>query len=131
MSFLLDTDICSAHLKTQQLTHRFVQHLGRLHISTVTLAELYTWALRSKVSPGRLSALHTLLSDVVVLDVSPDIAIRFGKVQADLFDAGKPMPGMDLLIASTALVHGLTMVTHNVQDYANVPGLSIADWLAP
>ena len=38
---------------------------------------------------------------------------------------------MDLMIAATALVHNLTVVTHNVQDYADVPGLSIADWLVP
>ena len=25
---------------------------------------------------------------------------------------------------------GLTLVTHNVEDYANVPGLEVVDWLA-
>ena len=32
---------------------------------------------------------------------------------------------------STALVHGLTMVTHNTADYANIPGLTVVDWLIP
>jgi predicted nucleic acid-binding protein len=36
-----------------------------------------------------------------------------------------------LLIASTGLAHGLTVVTHNVTDYANVPGLKVVDWLVP
>jgi predicted nucleic acid-binding protein len=40
------------------------------------------------------------------------------------------MPGMDLLIASAALVHDLTLATHNVRDYQNVLGLRIEDWLA-
>ena len=45
MSFLLDTDTCSAHLKRPAgLIHRFVQHSGRLYISTIVLGELYTWA---------------------------------------------------------------------------------------
>ena len=45
MSFLLDTDICSAHLKRPAgLMHRFVQHSGRLCLPTVVLAELYVWA---------------------------------------------------------------------------------------
>jgi predicted nucleic acid-binding protein len=35
------------------------------------------------------------------------------------------------LIASTALVHDLTLVTHNGHDFASVPGLRLADWLAP
>ena len=38
---------------------------------------------------------------------------------------------MDLLIAATALVHNLTLVTHNVRDFANVPDLMIQDWLSP
>jgi len=36
---------------------------------------------------------------------------------------------MDLLNAATALVHDLTLVTHNLQDYVNVPGLRVEDWL--
>jgi predicted nucleic acid-binding protein len=48
MSFLLDSDTCSAHLKSGALTHRIIQYSGRLHISVVTLAELYAWALRRK-----------------------------------------------------------------------------------
>jgi tRNA(fMet)-specific endonuclease VapC len=35
------------------------------------------------------------------------------------------------MIASTALVHGLTLVTHNTQDYAHIPGLTVVDWLVP
>jgi predicted nucleic acid-binding protein len=38
MSFLLDTDICSAVLKSTRLTHRYLQHVGQLHISAITLA---------------------------------------------------------------------------------------------
>jgi predicted nucleic acid-binding protein len=131
MSFLIDTDICSAHLKTNTLTHRFLQHLGRLHVSTITLAELFTWALRAKASPSRLQALNDLLTDVLVLDVTSDVAKKFGEIHAGLLDTGQGAPGMDLLIASTAIVHGLTLVTHNVKDYSNIPGLNLVDWMAP
>jgi tRNA(fMet)-specific endonuclease VapC len=52
MSFLLDTDTCSAHLKQKgNLSHKFLQYLGRLHMSVITVGELYTWALRSKAPP--------------------------------------------------------------------------------
>jgi predicted nucleic acid-binding protein len=34
-------------------------------------------------------------------------------------------------IASTALAHRLVLVTHNVADYVNVPGLTVVDWLIP
>jgi predicted nucleic acid-binding protein len=35
----------------------------------------------------------------------------------------------DLFIAATALVHGLTLVTHNTRHFQNLPGLEVADWL--
>jgi tRNA(fMet)-specific endonuclease VapC len=38
---------------------------------------------------------------------------------------------MDLMIASVALLHDLTLVTHNRADYQNVPGLRVDDWLTP
>lgn len=132
MSFLLDTDICSAHLKQKgNLTHKFLQHMGRLNVSVITVGELYTWALRAKGTPQRVRSLLDLLNDVQVLDVTEPVARKFGDVRASLLDAGKSAPDMDLMIAATALVHDLTLVTHNVQDYASVSGLTIDDWLVP
>jgi predicted nucleic acid-binding protein len=41
MSFLVDTDTCSAHLKRPSgLMHRFVQHSGGLDIAAIVLGEL-------------------------------------------------------------------------------------------
>ena len=43
MSLLLDTDTCSAYLKgDHRVGNRFMQYGGRLHISAVTAAELFT-----------------------------------------------------------------------------------------
>lgn len=132
MSFLLDTDICSAHLKGKgALTHKFLQHLGNLHVSVITVGELFTWALRAKAPAQRLNGLLDFLNDVEILDLTESVARRFGEVRAALLDGGKPVPEMDLVIAVTALFHNLRLVTHNVGDYANVPGLIVDDWLVP
>ena len=41
MKFLLDTDLCSAHMRRPaRLAHRFMQFIGQLAVPTVTLAEL-------------------------------------------------------------------------------------------
>ena len=104
MSFLLDTDICSAHLKQKgNLTHKFLQYMGRLHVSVITLGELFPWALRAKAPPQREQSLLDFLNDVQVLDVTVPVGRKFGEVRAALLDAGQPVPEMDLLIASTAL----------------------------
>ncbi len=53
MSFLLDTNILSAHLRRPAgLAHRFFQHSGRLYTSGVSLAELYDW-VNGRRDPGK------------------------------------------------------------------------------
>ncbi len=132
MSFLVDTDTCSAHLKGNALvTNRFLQYSGNLHISVITLGELYTWAFRASASPKRLQDVVDLLNDVHVLEATSGIAKKFGEIRADLMDRGLPTPDLDLINAATALAHNLTVVTHNAGDYQHVPGLRLLDWLVP
>ncbi|MFN0052904.1 MAG: hypothetical protein ACKV0T_11995 [Planctomycetales bacterium] len=45
MSFLLDTNTLSAHVRRPSgLAHRFFQHSGRLYTASICLGELYVWA---------------------------------------------------------------------------------------
>ncbi len=132
MSYLLDTDICSAQLRgDRRLAGRFMQYFGRLHVSTITAGELYAWAGRAGVSAGLPKKIDDFLGSIIPLDFTDPVARTFGTLRADLLDIGRPAPALDLLIAATALHHGLTLATRNVRDYANVPGLTTEDWLAP
>ena len=132
MSFLLDTDICSAYLKgSNALANRFIQYGGRLHLSAASLGELYTWALRARVSPTRMQRLREMLPLLSLLDVDADVARKFGELDAYLLDHGLSVSEIDLQNAATARVHDLTLVTHNVQDFTNIPGLHVLDWLNP
>jgi tRNA(fMet)-specific endonuclease VapC len=133
MSFLLDTDICSAHLKRPAgLMHRFVQHSGRLFIPTIVPAELYVWAYRRPDPVPIVKRIDAdLLVDVVLLDFDAACAEQFGRTRANLLRQGISVPTADLMIASVALVHELTLVTHNTADFRNIPGLLLDDWLAP
>ncbi len=132
MSFLIDTDICSAYMKgLGKVTNRFLQYGGRLYLSTVTLGELCAWSMRATAPPHRKLQLLNLLRVATVLDIDGLVAHRFGDVRAWQLDHGVPSPLLDLLNASVALVHGYTLVTHNTADFQNVPGLLLADWLVP
>src|SRR4051794_31681831 len=131
MSFLLDTDTCSAHLKRPVgLMHRFVQHSGGLYIPTIVLGELYTWAYHRKSPASLIQRIENdLLPDVTVLDFDSDCAKEFGRVRGQLLQKGISVSRVDLMIGAVALVHNLTMVTHNTADYQNIPSLRLEDWL--
>jgi predicted nucleic acid-binding protein len=53
MSFLHDTDICSAYLKgNPDVQNRFIQYGGRLQVSVITVGELFSGVLSARASPG-------------------------------------------------------------------------------
>jgi len=72
-----------------------------------------------------------LLKEVAVLDFDTACAERYGEAQGGLSRQGIIAPPADVMIASVALVHNLTLVTHNTADYRNIPGLRLEDWLTP
>ena len=132
MNFLLDTDTCSAHMRRpSKLAHRFVQYTGGIAISTIVLAELYAGAHKHPNPAKLLALIADLLQDVQVIDFDSKCAEHFGQVRGSLLQKGISVSRMDLLIASVALAHNLTLVTHNTVDYRNVPGLRLDDWLTP
>ena len=132
MTHLLDTNICSAHMRRPGgLAHRFFQHAGGLTISTVVLAELYAGAYK-RPNPNRiLSLIADLLLEITVLDFDQACAREFGKVKGELLQKGVSIPEVDLMIATSALVHNLTLVTHNTADFQNIPYLRLEDWHMP
>lgn len=132
MSFLLDTNILSVHLRRPSgLAHRFFQHSGRLYTPSLALAELFVWAYNRPDPPRILSAVDELIfNEVRGLDFDRDCANEFGRVRVELRRRGIELPTVDLMLASVALVYELTLVTNNTADFDRVPGLQLANWLA-
>jgi tRNA(fMet)-specific endonuclease VapC len=132
VSFLVDTDVCSAHLREHGgVSGKFRQHSGSIYVSVITVGELFSWAFRLSTPAKYRSGIEELLSDLIVLNVDDEIARRFGIIRSGLLDQAKPAPPTDLFIAATALVHGLALVTHNTRHFGKVPGIRLVDWLEP
>jgi predicted nucleic acid-binding protein len=132
MSYLVDTDVCSAYLRNHPVVvSRLLLHYGALNLSVVTVGELLTWAYRANAPADRLAGIQDLLRGASVIDVTFPVVQKFGEIRAALLDRGITVGEVDLLNAATALISGLTMVTHNKKDYSEIPGLTIIDWLVP
>ncbi len=58
-------------------------------------------------------------------------AEEFGKMRGWLKRRGIQRNPVDLMIAAVALAHDLTVVTHNIQHFHNIPNLRLEDWLTP
>jgi len=66
------------------------------------------------------------VAKVVCLPWDAAVGLRWAKLLADLRASGQSMPIKDSLIAATALVHGLTVVTRNERDFKKA-GVKVVD----
>jgi len=82
-------------------------------VSVVALAELRYGANCSAKPQGNHQAIDDFASGLAVLGVDPEVARVFGEIKAQLRQAGKLIEDLDLMIAATACVYDLTLVTSN------------------
>src|SRR5579862_3197907 len=129
--FLLDTDALS-ELEKPNPNPGLVSWLETvdwldLHLSVITIAEIWEGIVRLPHGPKRraVEAMFDLLPDRFhnrILPVDYAVSVEFGEIQAER----GPLPGLDTLIAATAIVRRLTVVTHNSKDMART-GASVLD----
>jgi tRNA(fMet)-specific endonuclease VapC len=65
------------------------------------------------------------LESVKIFDVDMAISNQFAKLRGDLRLKGKLIDNFDLLIASTCIVNGLTLITGNVKHFKRIKNLKI------
>jgi predicted nucleic acid-binding protein len=61
-----------------------------------------------------------------VLPVDGPVSDRWGVLRAEAQMKGRPLSVVDGLLAATALQHGLTVVSRNISDFADV-GLAVVN----
>ncbi len=93
-------------------------------VSSVTIAELSRGAYRTRAAARHLGNIRDrVLPNVMVLPFDAETAEIYGRLCASLWDAGTPVEDFDVMIAATAVQHGLQVVTANVKDFERIPGV--------
>ncbi len=96
-------------------------------ISEITYAEL-KFGVENSNHPGKnQKALDNFLTGIQIVPIFQAIDI-YAKEKARLRKAGKPTDDFDLLIGSTSVAMGLTMVTNNSAHFDRITGINIEDW---
>jgi len=131
VTYLLDNNVLSETRKRQPAAGvaEWIASTppDRMHISVLTLGEIEQGIarIRGRGDQNQAAALERWLTDLQagfedrVLPVSLPVATAWGRQP-------NPRSVIDALIAATARVHGLTVVTRNVKDFepAGIPVLN-------
>lgn len=138
MSFLLDTCALSdpTHPRPNSGLRKWFENTpeSATYISVLSIGEIRKGLERLETSPkaARIGAWldHKLMPrfDRRLLDVDLEVCNVWGSVCGNLSRRGRPQPVIDSLIAATALVHGLTLVTRNVKDFADFDIKVVNPW---
>ena len=138
MSFLLDTNAISEWVKPRP-DPGIVLWLDevdedRTYLSVITLGELRKGVDRLAGGRRRDQLDQWLTSELPerfgerMLPVDGAIAGQWGRLLAQAESAGTPVGGIDALIAATAKVHGLQVVTRNVGHFRHTGVDVICPW---
>lgn len=129
MTYLVDTDLLVDALGGR----RHVMHVlneradDGLAVSIISVGELYEGAFSVSDPKRLLPEFRQFLREYEILGLSDSTMEVFARERAALRRRGMLIPDMDLLIASTAITHGLTLMTRNARHFKRIPNLALDD----
>jgi predicted nucleic acid-binding protein len=140
-AWLLDTNILSElrRPRPEQRVLAFVrgQALEQLYVSTVTLAEI-RFGIEFTPDAAKRAELNDWLTNKVrpmfedrVLPVTEDIMLKWRLLVEEGRKSGHTFSQPDLIIAATALYHGLTIVSRDTADYLKARAVVHNPWVDP
>lgn len=133
MIWLLDTNIFIPALNGRPSIRARLNEAassGQVATSVLVLGELLHGAHCSKRSAENVGAVEKELSRVRILPVTERISRRFADLKTALRQNGIAKSDIDLLIATTALDSGATLVTNDSALLAgDIPALAVENWL--
>lgn len=129
---LLDSDTLSEIMKgrDQRVLRQAGEYLREHHgfrFSIITRYEVLR-GLRAKDANRQIATFLQQCRASAVYPMTEEVIDRAAEIYAVLHKRGRLIPDADLLIAATALVHGLVLVTGNEDHFERVPGLRFVNW---
>ena len=103
------------------------EHPGTYAVSVLSLAEMHRGAIlasRAADRAVRIARLASVEKAFEALPIDRAVAIKFGEISARTRRLERPPHVIDGLIAATAIVHGVPVITRD-DDFDRIPGVKV------
>ena len=131
--YLLDTTVISEAMRLRPappVRDWFDRTPDALRFTSV----LVIGEVRKGLAHSRRSGMEQWLSTAIasledrILPITLEIADNWGAMSGEALRRGSPLPAIDSLIAATAMVHDLTIVTRNTADFERCGARVLSPW---
>ena len=131
LKYMLDTNIAIYTIKNKpgEVREAFKAHDGQMCISSVTLMELIYGAEASAAVERNLRDIEGFTARLEILPYDTDAAIHTGQLRAELKKFGRRIGPYDEMIAGHARSRGLGIVTNNIKQFKQAPGIRLENWV--
>jgi tRNA(fMet)-specific endonuclease VapC len=129
---LVDTDMLSAFIRRPDLVvekaSAYLADHSELTFSILTKYEILR-GLKSKRARKQIAAFEARCASSIILPIDNEVIEKASDIYADLKQRGELIDDVDILIAATAIVNGIGVVTNNEKHFARITGLKIDNWI--
>ncbi|MBI2550583.1 type II toxin-antitoxin system VapC family toxin [Candidatus Woesearchaeota archaeon] len=123
--YIVDTDASIEYMKGNPTAISLLNSLENLHLTTMTIGELFFGAYNSEKPSKFLPVLGDYIQRFSYLSMQLWDSVKFGKIKAALRRKGAIIGDPDIINASIALSYDFTLITRNVKHYERIKGLRI------
>jgi tRNA(fMet)-specific endonuclease VapC len=128
---LIDTDTLSYFFRNNpnvvEKLDKYLQEFGFVNISVVTYYEVLN-GLYFKDAKGQLAKFEQFVELNQVLPLTDEIAKKAAEIYANLRKKGMTVGHNDMMIACTAIINNMTLVTNNTKHYEKIDDLEMDNW---
>lgn len=114
--YLLDTTVIIEHLRGNEKVNYYLEEMGVkgdiAGCCCINIAEVYA-GMKEK----EREKTDKFIESIYYFEVTKEIAKLAGKLKQKYAEKGKTLSIADVIIAATAIVYGLTLITKNVKHY--------------
>lgn len=128
----LDTNIITAFLKNDsrvvERVSDYLEFFDKLTINIISYYEILR-GLKDLGNEEKLRMFDNFIQENELVFITKDTIEKAAEIYAYLKKEGNLIEDADILMASTAIVEDLVLITNNIKHFKRVKGLRIDNWL--